>query len=284
MNRVRALIFGMCICLGSLTAQAGGFFSIDAEGRKVQFADGNLSLSTANYQWSFLVSEGAAEENVTGGAPSSVIDLFGWSGSTYNYWGISALEDAAVYGGTFNDWANAVNGEGDNYVTLSAEEWQYILYGRANAASLKEYTSAGWIIRSDDESEHITLPISGIRHGGQSVDMTQGAYWTSTAVGTDSAKCLILNADTIFIATRARATGASVRFGIKNSQTITVEDTDCEEFDHWADNNSTERERTIGGDEAVPDHVMKKKNFTLKGATNAIEKGTVQITIIQRNE
>ena len=251
--------------LGCLTAQGGGSYSTDGEGRKAQFASGNLSLSTANYQWSFLASSGAAETNVTGGAPSSEIDLFGWSGSTYNYWGISALEDAAVYGGAFNDWANAVNGEGDNYVTLPAEAWQYILYGRANAASLKEYSSDGWIIRSDDGNDHITLPLSGVRHGGQSVDMSQGAYWTSTAVGTDSAKCVIVTEDTIRIETRARSLGASVRLAIQSAITVSASYIPaCEEFKGWSDDASDMRtERSFGPGEAVATPIIEQKVFTI---------------------
>ncbi len=286
MRHARVIIVSIiALFLTLVEVQAGGAFTVNSSGGRVEFQAGNLVLSTADYQWSFQESSLGQEENVIGGAPSSVVDLFGWSGSTYPYWGVSALEAAAVYGGTFRDWSEAVTSD-EEYKTLSAEEWEYILYERANAATLKEYQSGSWVIKSDDGTESVTLPIAGARKGGQSVDMSYGAYWTSTAVGTDSAKCLILTADTMMIATKARALGASVRLAKLSSVTVTVDyDPACENFMGWSDDASDMRtERTFGSGEALAEPIIEAKNLTLKGATNDVTMGQVQITIVQRNE
>ena len=116
------------------------YFSV-GNGRYVAFSPGNLQctgVKSGNYRWSFAPHQydyiGAS--NINNSALADHIDLFGWSTTnTATPWGISTSEEANDYTGTFVDWGmNAIGYDAANtWRTLSANEWDYLFYTRANA-------------------------------------------------------------------------------------------------------------------------------------------------------
>ena len=113
-------------------------FSV-APNRYVQFAPGNLQYTYSTDTWSFAAHqyEFIGVANVTDGALSDKIDLFGWSGSTATAkWGISTSTGYNDYSGDFVDWGQNI-GDGTTWRTLTDDEWGYVLNTRTNAASLK---------------------------------------------------------------------------------------------------------------------------------------------------
>ncbi|MBQ9522547.1 MAG: hypothetical protein IJR74_01870 [Paludibacteraceae bacterium] len=308
MSRTRVYILGIILLLlALLPVQASGRYTIHQQGFQVELAEGNLALTANSFSWTFETDNtplGSAD--VLGGAPANTIDLFGWSGSMYRYWGVSAMPGATVYQGDFIDWGtNSISGsEPGEWCTLTADEWAYILNSRYNAAQLRgyatidgqyglvllrdssdltiqpSYTASEWAAVVADGA--VFLPIAGERDGGLNVDMTQGLYWTATPDGADNAKCLVLGSEAPAIASKFRAKGAAVRLAKRVLLTVLVEPTDCEEFDHWSDDpNNTDNPRTFtyGETDIVP--IMRNKKFTIIGAVNDASGGSVTVTIQQ---
>lgn len=138
-----------------------GLFSIDAEGHKVRFAQGNLQAYFASagtaHTWRFATNQWESINNATANnaingsgsvSAAGAVDLFGWVGasSSYNNYGISK---SAVYGdyGTpegeplKNDWgtltiSNGGNTSNSGWRTLTMDQWQYIFSSRTNALHL----------------------------------------------------------------------------------------------------------------------------------------------------
>ena len=67
------------------------------------------------------------------------IDLFGWSGSDYNNFGVSTSNTINDYFGSFVDWGSKQIGSdaSNTWRTLTNDEWEYLLNTRPNASSLK---------------------------------------------------------------------------------------------------------------------------------------------------
>ena len=308
MSRTRVYILGiMLLLLALLPVQASGRYTIHQQGFQVELAEGNLALTANSFSWIFEPNNAIkGTSDVLGGAPANNIDLFGWSGSMYRYWGVSAMPGVKVYQGDFLDWGtNSISGsKPGEWVTLTADEWAYILNSRYNAAQLHgyatvdgqnglvllrdsseltiqpTYTASEWEVVVADGA--VFLPIAGERDGGQSVDMTQGVYWTATPDGADNAKCLVLGSAAPTIVSKTRSKGAAVRLAKRILLTVYVEPTDCEEFDHWSDDpNNTDNPRTFTYGETVIEPVMRNKKFTIIGAVNDASGGSVTVTINQ---
>ena len=120
-----------------LEGAMSGLFTINANGDKVRFSQGNLQYQSstniwrfAEHQWDYM---GAANSKI-GATNSGWIDLFGW-GTGNNP--TLASENNSDYN-TFVDWGvNAISGGGNAanlWRTLTREEWDYILNARADAA------------------------------------------------------------------------------------------------------------------------------------------------------
>ena len=158
-----------------------GKFSVNANGKQVQFAQGNLQATYYNdegwkwaisgYQWDYI---GNAEGNtkVTNTAPFvasytgayTTVDLFGWVGASSTWtdvkkYGITSSTEntgSADGYGTSNieclksDWGNTI---GSGWRTLSRAEWIYLLTGRDNAAKLRTlatiHSTKGLVIMPD---------------------------------------------------------------------------------------------------------------------------------------
>ncbi len=125
-----------------------GLFSINANGDKVCFAQGNLQYQAATRTWRFAEHQwdcvGVGNSKI-GDTNSGWIDLFGW-GTGNN------PTQSSVYFGyytTFVDWcANAIYNGGNTvnlWRTLTSAEWRYILNARSNASAKKALGSVGGV-------------------------------------------------------------------------------------------------------------------------------------------
>ena len=115
-------------------------FSVSAT-QQVLFAPGNLQYTQSTDTWSFAENQYdyIGEANASGNALADKIDLFGWSGSDYNNFGVSASNIINDYFGSFVDWGSKQIGSDASYTwrTLTNDEWEYLLNTRPNASSLK---------------------------------------------------------------------------------------------------------------------------------------------------
>ena len=115
-----------------------GKFSVSAT-TQVQFSQGNLQYQASTSIWRFAENQydmiGSDNSNISA-SYSGWIDLFGWGTgsnptntstdyndySTFTDWGVNKVSNG---GNTANQWR-----------TLKSEEWNYLFYGRTNAATL----------------------------------------------------------------------------------------------------------------------------------------------------
>ena len=201
-----------------LEGAMSGLFTINANGDKVRFSQGNLQYQAstniwrfAEHQWDYM---GAANSKI-GATNSGWIDLFGWG--TGNNPKLSS-ENNSDYN-TFVDWGvNAISGGGNAanlWRTLTREEWDYILNARAYAAvkmatglingvhglillpdiwampsecsfnarfagwDSNQYTLSTWA--KMEAAGAIFLPATGCRLGLSVVNVAKyGYYWSST--------------------------------------------------------------------------------------------------------
>lgn len=129
-----------------------GFFTINASGDRVRFAQGNLQYRASTNTWRFAEEQydvmGAANANISN-TYDGWIDLFGfatsgWNGTSateYQPWSVSNTAEDYYSGSAIGDYANAdwayynaiVNG-GDElgpathlWFTLTQDEWNYVL-------------------------------------------------------------------------------------------------------------------------------------------------------------
>ena len=137
----------------STPSQGIGVFSVSAT-KQVTFSPGNLQYTQSTDTWSFASAqyEVIGTDNVIGGSVSSdeygdskqgtaladKIDLFGWSTSATHF-GVSTSTNYNDYLGSFVDWGtNQIGNDVPNtWRTLTYNEWDYLLYARPNASSLK---------------------------------------------------------------------------------------------------------------------------------------------------
>ena len=117
-----------------------GQFSINENGKKVLFSQGNLQYNPAENIWRFAEKQydmiGADNANISP-TYNGYIDLFGW-GTGNNP--TLASEGEGDYA-TFTDWGIHPISNGTNtankWRTLSLAEWEYLIYDRANADKLR---------------------------------------------------------------------------------------------------------------------------------------------------
>ena len=115
-------------------------FSVSAT-QQVLFAPGNLQYTQSTTTWSFAENQYdyIGEDNLSGSELADKIDLFGWSGSVCNNFGVSTSNTLNDYGGSFVDWGSKQIGSdaSNTWRTLTNDEWEYLLNTRPNASSLK---------------------------------------------------------------------------------------------------------------------------------------------------
>ena len=221
---------------GALT----GKFSVSSTGQ-VQFSKGNLqatydgsawSWAFATNQWDYIGDGGSStigNEIVTNTSPyisgSGTVDLFGWVGASSTWTG------AAQYGITSSKAKNAEDGYGKDaneslksdwgnkmgagWRTLNKDEWNYLFFGRTNAANkyghgsvngvngmiilpdswtlpdglsftagnsawTNSYTTAQW--SQMESAGAVFLPAAGYRYMSTANEAgSQGFYWSSSS-------------------------------------------------------------------------------------------------------
>ena len=123
-----------------------GVFSISAH-KTATFATGNLQYNVGTQTWRFAKQQYqvVGEQNIEVGNPDfkGWIDMFGWSTSE-TYYGVNPSNSNELYDGEFVDWGKVL--EGENWSTLSADEWKYLLNTRANATQLKQIATIDTIL------------------------------------------------------------------------------------------------------------------------------------------
>lgn len=151
------------------TVKSIGEFSV-ADDKKIAFSQGNLQYRPTTKTWYFAKNQweylGEANAKID---PSYMgwIDLFGWG-----------TGDAAAKLSTNNSdyaqfvaWGDeTISGEPNIWRTLSADEWDYLLYGRPNAEMLYESAMVnkqnGIVVYPDGwnygEGIHVILPYDSI--------------------------------------------------------------------------------------------------------------------------
>ena len=132
-------------------------FTINSNGDKVFFSQGNLQYQASTNTWRFAEHQydliGNDNSNISS-TYSGWIDLFGWGTgsnptntrtdnndySTFVDWGVNAISNG---GNTPNQWR-----------TLTSDEWGYLCNTRANAANLRSQATVngvhGYIFLPDD--------------------------------------------------------------------------------------------------------------------------------------
>lgn len=156
--------FFLIICLSvSITVSAtegtlSGRFTINAQGKKIVFSQGNLQYQASTQTWQFAAQQNeflrTANEQIST-TNSGWIDLFGWG--TGNKPTTNSIENSSDYS-SFTDWGvNAISNGGNVanlWRTLKKEEWVYLIQTRAKADALFGLGSVdgvnGMILLPDD--------------------------------------------------------------------------------------------------------------------------------------
>lgn len=113
-----------------------GAFSV-SETKQVYFASGNLQYNQSSFDWRFAEHQydicGEKNNHCGDFSHDGYIDLFGWSTAS-TFFGIDTAIDVNSYRGNFVDWGHNV---GNDWYTLSGDEWWYLILGRSNCEHLK---------------------------------------------------------------------------------------------------------------------------------------------------
>ena len=198
----------MCLLVCAQVYASSEGFTINKEGDQVTFAPANLSRA-------------AVLPN------TDDFHLFGWSGkSKYaatDFYGVSFVRANGAYAGEFLDWGNLqpVQPDEEPWRTLTADEWEYVLKGRANAANLCQETEkdgqkglALWpdSAKTKDINTAVFLPYQGYRDGTDFVQEGEvGYYWTATSNDSKQAIYINININQSSQVTGNRYLGCSVR-------------------------------------------------------------------------
>ena len=141
-KKILVLLAVVC-CAGIMSATEGalsGMFTINAQGKKIVFSQGNLQYQASTQTWQFAAQQtaylGAANEQISS-TNSGWIDLFGWG--TGRYPTANSIGSSSDYA-SFTDWGvNAISNGGNAanlWRTLQKEEWVYLIQTRTKASTL----------------------------------------------------------------------------------------------------------------------------------------------------
>ena len=162
-------------------------FSVSSS-KQVVFSSGNLQYHPANNEWRFAENQtdyiGDANSNISS-SYNGWLDLFGWSTSTTNF-GVSTSTDYDDYSGSFVDWGrNKIGNDAPNtWRTLTYDEWDYVVFNRPNASSLKGVAQVngvnGLVFLPDNWTCPVGVTFKSGFHSNDGVDY-YAAYQTFTA-------------------------------------------------------------------------------------------------------
>ena len=184
-----AILFVGCELNSPIDHGSKGISVFSVGNRKtVTFSKGNLQYHPANDEWRFAENQtdyiGDANSNCSS-TYNGWLDLFGWSTSA-TYFGVSTSTSNSDYSGSFVDWGtNTIGNDAPNtWRTLTKVEWEYLLYTRANASSLKGVAQVNGVNGLIFLPDNWTCP-SGVsfKSGFNSIsgDYYYAAYQTFTA-------------------------------------------------------------------------------------------------------
>lgn len=178
-----------------------GLFTIDGDGNKVYFSQGNLQYIGSSGTWKFADTQweviGTSQGNTS---QTTTRDLFGWgtsgwdSGNTYYHPWDTDNSDYSLYGppGQYNltgsyaqaDWgynaiSNGGNAENSGWRTLTNAEWGYVFNTRSTASGIR-YAKAkvnnvnGVILLPDDwSSDTYSLNSTGASFSSNTISALQ---------------------------------------------------------------------------------------------------------------
>lgn len=161
-----------------LVASATGKFSVSST-KQVEFAPGNVQYHTGTQQWRFADNQYdviGVDDNIRLGDPelSAWVDLFAWSCESV-YYGANPSNKDADYTGDFVDWGGLF---GNGWYTPSKDEFQYVLFSRANASNLRGEGTVngmnGLILLPDDWTQPEGLTFVGGYIGNE--EYTENVY------------------------------------------------------------------------------------------------------------
>lgn len=132
-----------------VTAELPGKFSVNAEGKQVQFSQGNMKYMKSHEfpiisdrQWEEL---DGYNQWIKKADYINWLDLFGWGTGTNEE--LIKYDTLAPYA-TFTDWGNLdyrnLSDGAVTWRTMSADEWEYLLNGRENAAQKRAIGGVRW--------------------------------------------------------------------------------------------------------------------------------------------
>ena len=173
-----------------------GEFTINAQGDKVQFADGNLQYQASSGIWKFADTQytvlGQGGGNQTEGADratqSAWIDLFGWgctglrhegmTYSSYQPWATSTnsqdyykQEASELSAGNYTDWGCLLSNGEDEWFTLSRDEITYIATGRGS------WTDVSGKVPADKRPAFANVKVNGVYGTMLFADDWKGSMW-----------------------------------------------------------------------------------------------------------
>lgn len=192
----KLFLLAALVAVSIVNATAGalaGKFTVNAEGKQVQFASGNLQYNAyyaywglANHQYDYI---GATNSNISS-SYEGMIDLFGWGTSGYNgkepymtsttstNYGNPDNEGKSNIAGTKYDWGAMVEADiPGQWRTLTYEEWDYLFNTRANATHLRGQATV------DGKHGYILLPDKWTTPSSLSFTATPN-NWTSNNYST----------------------------------------------------------------------------------------------------
>ena len=164
MRKIFTLFIATLCCAGLANATEGalpGAFTINANGDKIQFSQGNLQYQASTDTWRFAINQwdtiGADNANISE-TYSGWIDLFGW-GTGGNP--TKSTKDDNQYL-TFIDWGeNAISNGGNTarqWRTLTYDEWEYVFKKRKNASNLRGKARVNYVAGYVFLADNFTIP------------------------------------------------------------------------------------------------------------------------------
>ena len=209
-----------------------GEFTINADGRKVNFSQGNLQYQASTDTWCFAEHQydmiGSGNANISD-SYTGWIDLFGW-GTGNNPTNSSDINSDYS---TFTDWGANVISNGGNaanmWRTLTKDEWVYLFANHTkgwstvngvngyvirpdgvNTAVAASYTDEEWAV--EEAAGSVFLPAANSRGGTTYNNGSWGDYWSSTPYNSNDAYYLYFAWDQLNpSASSGRFGGRSVR-------------------------------------------------------------------------
>lgn len=204
----------LCLFVCMSVHAAANVFTVNSDGVQVTFAPDNFTRP-------------AVLPN------TDDFHLFGWSSkskySVTDFYGVAFVRANGAYAGDFLDWGTLLPEE-QQWRTLTAQEWMYILQTRPNAASLSGEATIGeqkgLVLLPDTSTLTVSqaaaqwqvaqsrgavfLPYQGYRDGVEIVQEGEvGYYWTASAK--DSKQSIYININQKTQVTGNRFLGCSVR-------------------------------------------------------------------------